>query len=133
MMVKNKVGLKLMGVNLASVFLALLSLLLVIQYLAQKEILAWHRQQVELVANLVLAEYQGKNQRVVQYADILGNSFNYAELLNNNEYERLARLAALQMRDAGLNILTITDRRGLLPCGCMPPRRWGWTSRAIPW
>jgi len=110
---------------LASLLLALLSLLIVIQYLAQKEILAWHRQQVELVANLVLAEYQGKNQRVVQYADILGNSFNYAELLNNNEYERLARLAALQMRDAGLNILTITDRRGIIAVRVHAPQAVG--------
>ena len=52
-----------------------------------------------------LAEYQGKNQRVMQYADILGNNYNYAELLNNNDLETLTRLATLQMRDAGLNIL----------------------------
>ena len=45
-----------------------------------KQIMGSH-QQVGLVANLVLAEYQGKNQRVMQYADILGNNYNYAELL----------------------------------------------------
>ena len=114
MFLKNKVGMKLMGVNLVSLLFALISLLIVIQYLAKKEILAWHRQQVGLVANLVLAEYQGKNQRVVQYADILGNNYNYAELLHNNDLETLARLAGLQMRDAGLNILTITDRKGVI-------------------
>ncbi len=114
MFYKNKVGFKLMGVNLASLLLALLSLLVVIQYLAKREILDWHRKQVEMVSQLILAEYQGKSQRVLQYADILGNSYSYAELLNNNELDRLARLAALQMRDAGLNILTITDRRGVI-------------------
>ncbi|MGQ9922252.1 MAG: ATP-binding protein, partial [Desulfobacca sp.] len=125
MLIKNKVAFKLMGVNLVSLLLALLSLLIVIQYLAKKEILAWHRQQVELVANLVLAEYQGKNQRVVQYADILSNNYNYAELLNNNELERLARLAGLQMRDAGLNILTITDRRGVIAVRVHAPEAVG--------
>ncbi len=125
MLVKNKVGLKLMGVNLASLLLALLGLLVVIQYLAQNEILAWHRKRVELVANLVLAEYQGKNQRVVQYADILGNSFNYAELVHAHEWERLARLAGLQMRDAGLNILTITDHRGVIVSRVHAPQAVG--------
>ena len=125
MFLQNKVGLKLMGVNLASLLFALLSLLIVIQYLATREILAWHRQQVELVASLVLAEYQGKNQRVVQYADILGNNFNYAELLSNNDLERLARLAGLQMRDAGLNILTITDRRGVIAVRVHAPEAVG--------
>lgn len=114
MLLKNKVGLKLMGVNLASLFFALISLLIVIQYLANEQILAWHRQRVELVAKLVLAEYQGKNQRVVQYADILANNVNYAELLHNQEMDRLAALARHQMREAGLNILTITDRRGVI-------------------
>ncbi len=125
MFIKNKVGFKLMGVNLASLLLALLSLLIVIQYLAKNEILAWHRKQVELVANLVLAEYQGKNQRVVQYADILSNNYNYGELLNNNDLERLARLAGLQMRDAGLNILTITDRRGVIAVRVHAPEAVG--------
>lgn len=125
MFVKNKVGVKLMGVNLASLLLALLSLLIVIQYLAKNEILNWHRKQVELVANVVLAEYQGKNQRVVQYADILGNNYNYAELLNNYDLERLSRLASLQMRDAGLNILTITDRRGVIAVRVHAPQAVG--------
>ena len=125
MSLKNKVSMKLMGVNLASLLFALISLLIVIQYLAKKEMLAWHRQQVGLVANLVLAEYQGKNQRVVQYADILGNNYNYAELLNNNDLETLARLAGLQMRDAGLNILTITDRRGVIAVRVHAPKAIG--------
>ena len=125
MFIKNKVGIKLMGVNLASLLFALIGLLIVIQYLAKKEILSWHRQQVGLVANLVLAEYQGKNQRVMQYADILGNNSNYAELLNNNDLETLTRLAALQMRDAGLSILTITDRKGVIVVRVHAPKDIG--------
>lgn len=125
MFLKNKVGLKLMGVNLASLLIALISLLIVIQYLAGRQILSWHRQQVELVAKLVLAEYQEKHQRVVQYADILGNNYNYAELLHDNDVETLARLAGLQMRDAGLNILTITDRRGVIVVRVHAPKAIG--------
>ncbi|MBM4289712.1 MAG: HAMP domain-containing protein [Deltaproteobacteria bacterium] len=125
MFLKNKVGLKLMGVNLASLLFALICLLIIIQYLATNQVLAWHRQRVELVANLVLAEYQGKNQRVVQYADILGNNYNYAELLYHNDIDTLARLAGFQMRDAGLNILTVTDRTGVIVVRVHAPKGIG--------
>ncbi len=60
MIMKSKVGLRLLGVNLLSLLVALLSLLVVIQYLATQQILIWHQQRVELVARLVLTEYQGK-------------------------------------------------------------------------
>lgn len=125
MFIKNKVGMKLMGVNLASLLFALIGLLIVIQYLAAEQILTWHRQQVELVASLVLADYRGKNQRVVQYADILANNVNYGELLYYNEIEKLARLASHQMREVGLNILTITDRRGVIAVRVHAPRAIG--------
>lgn len=125
MFLRNKVGLKLIGVNLASLLFALVSLLVVIQYLAHDQILAWHRQRVELVAKLVLAEYQGKNQRVVQYADILANNVNYAELLYSKEIDKLAALARHQMREAGLNILTITDNRGVIVVRVHAPQAIG--------
>jgi hypothetical protein len=57
-----------MGVTLLSLLVALVGLLLVIQYLATRQILEWHRQRVELVARLVLAEYQGKIQRCSKLA-----------------------------------------------------------------
>ena len=57
---KSQVGGKLLGVTLLSLLVALVGLLLVMQYLATRQVLAWHRQRVELVARLVLAEYIGK-------------------------------------------------------------------------
>ncbi len=60
MSLKNKVGMKLMGVNLASLLFALISLLIVIQYLAKKEILAWHRQQVEIGGQSRAGRISGK-------------------------------------------------------------------------
>ncbi len=44
---------------------------------------------------------------------------------NNNDLETLARLAGLQMRDAGLNILTITDRRGVIVVRVHAPKAIG--------
>ncbi len=55
---KNKVGSKLLGVTLLSLLVALVGLLLVIQYLATRQILEWHQQRVALVTRLVLAEYR---------------------------------------------------------------------------
>ena len=66
MALRSKVGFKLQGVNLLSLLVALVGLLLVMQYLATRQILEWHQQRVELVARLVLAEYRGKLQRVEQ-------------------------------------------------------------------
>ena len=43
-------------VTLFSLLVAVVGLLLVIQYLATRQILEWHRQRVELVARLVLAD-----------------------------------------------------------------------------
>ena len=81
MKVKSKVGLKLLGVNLLSLLVALVGLLVLMQYLATKQILRWHRQQVDLVARLVLAEYQGNLDQVVQAASLLADNPIYGELL----------------------------------------------------
>ncbi|RLA86681.1 MAG: hypothetical protein DRG58_11795 [Deltaproteobacteria bacterium] len=114
MALRNKVGVKLIGVNLLSLLLALVGLLLVMRFLATRQILEWHRQRVALVARLVLAEYQEKNQKVVQAADLLANTPSYGELLFLNDLEYLRMLATPQMKEAGLHILTFTDRRGVI-------------------
>ncbi len=114
MRVKSKVGLKLLGVNLLSLLVALLSLLLVMQYLATRQILGWHAQRVELVARLVLAEYQGKIQRVVQAANLLADNPAYGELLAQGDFAGLRTLAVPVMRATGLHILTITDAQGVI-------------------
>ncbi|MFP3867639.1 MAG: ATP-binding protein [Desulfobacteraceae bacterium] len=114
MALKNKVGFKLIGVNLLSLLLALIGLLLIMRFLATRQILEWHQQRVGLVARLVLAEYQEKNQKVVQAADLLANTPSYADLLFLDDFESLRYLATPQMKEAGLHILTITDRRGVI-------------------
>ncbi|MCL6622691.1 MAG: HAMP domain-containing protein [Syntrophobacterales bacterium] len=112
MWVKSKVGLKLLGVNLLSLVVALVSLLFVMQYLATRQILQWHAQRVDLVARLVLAEYQGKIQRVVQAAHLLSDNPAYAELLAQGDFASLRPLVLPVMRATGLHILTITDAQG---------------------
>jgi methyl-accepting chemotaxis protein len=113
-MVKSKVGLRLLGVNLLSLLVALVGLLVVIQYLATQQILKWHQQRVEVVARLVLAEYQGKIQRVVQAAKLLSDNPTYSELLAAGDMDMLRRLAAPMMKATGLHVLTITDRQGVI-------------------
>lgn len=114
-----------MGVNLFSLVIALVGLSVVIQYLATRQILAWHQQRAGLVAALVLEEYQGKNQKVVQAADLLANTPSYAELLSANNFEALAQLATPQMKTSGLNTLTITDRRGVIVVRAHSPQAIG--------
>jgi C4-dicarboxylate-specific signal transduction histidine kinase len=114
MMVKSKVGLRLLGVNLLSLLVALIGLAVVIQYLATQQILTWHQQRVDLVARLVLAEYQGKIQRVVQAAKLLADNPTYGELLAAGDVQALNRLVTPMMKATGLHILTITDRQGVI-------------------
>jgi signal transduction histidine kinase len=113
-MVKSKVGLRLLGVNLLSLLVALLSLLVAIQYLATRQILTWHQQRVDLVARLVLTEYQGKIRRVVQAAKLLSDNPTYAELLAAGDMQALRLLATPMMKATGLHILTITDNQGVI-------------------
>ncbi len=114
MVIKSKVGFRLLGVNLFSLVVAVMGLLVVIQYLATKQILKWHQQRVDLVAHLVLAEYQGKIQRVVQAAKLLADNPIYAEFLAAGDIDTLKRQAAPMMKATGLHILTITDRQGVI-------------------
>src|SRR4030042_4204750 len=114
MIKKSKGGLKLLGVNLLPLLAALVGLLLVIQYLATRQILAWHRQRVELVARLVLAEYQGKIQLVMQAANLLADNPSYGELLAAGNIEALRSIAVPMMKATGLHLLTITDDRGVI-------------------
>ncbi len=114
MKVKSKVGLRLLGINLLSLLVALLSLLVVIQYLATRQILTWHQQRVDLAARLVLAEYQGKIQRVVQAAKLLSDNPTYAELLAAGDIPALQQLATPLMKATGLHLLTITDNQGAI-------------------
>jgi signal transduction histidine kinase len=110
----SKVDSKLLGVTLFSLLVALVGLLLVIQYLATRQILEWHRQRVELVARLVLAEYRGKIQRVEQAASLLADNPAYGELLATGDAEALRRLVTPLMKATGLHILTITDYQGVI-------------------
>ena len=114
MKVRSKVGFKLLGVNLLSLTVALVGLLLVIQYLATRQILQWHRQRVELVARLVLAEYQGKIQRVAQAANLLADNPSYAEMAAACNVEALRNLVAPIMQATSLHVLTITDQHGVI-------------------
>jgi signal transduction histidine kinase len=112
--VRSKVGLRLLGVNLLSLLVVTVGLVVVIQYLATQQILRWHQQRVDLVARLVLAEYQGKIQRVVQAAKLLADNPTYAELLAVGDIQTLRRLATPMMKATGLHIFTITDRLGVI-------------------
>ena len=122
---KSKVGRKLLGVTLLSLLVALVGLLLVIQYLATDQILEWHRQRVELVARLVLAEYQGKIQRVEQAANLLADNPSYGELLAGGNVEALTGLATPMMKATGLHILTITDLPGVIQVRAHDPGALG--------
>ena len=114
MNMKSKVGGKLLGVNLLSLFVALVGLLLVMQYLATRQILEGHRQRVALAARLVLAEYQGKIQRVEQAASLLADNPNYGEMLASGNVESLRSQVTPMMKETGLQILTITDQKGVI-------------------
>jgi signal transduction histidine kinase len=122
---KSKVGGKLLGVTLLSLLVALVGLLLVIQYLASDQTLEWHRQRVELVARLVLAEYQGKIERVQQAANLLADNPSYGELLASGNVEALRKLATPMMKATGLHILTITDFQGVIQVRAHDPGALG--------
>jgi signal transduction histidine kinase len=122
---KNKVGSKLLGVTLLSLLVALVSLLLVMQYLATRQILKWHRQRVELVGRLVLAEYREKLQRVEQAANLLADNPTYGELLATGNAEALRRLVTPMMKATGLHILTITDYQGVIQVRAHDPEGMG--------
>lgn len=133
MKVKSKVGLKLLGVNLLSLLVALLGLLLIIQYLATDQILEWHRQRVELVARLVLAEYQGKLQQVVQAASLLADNPTYAELLAaGGDMTTLRTLVRPMLKATGLQVLTITDHQGVIQVRLHDPKGLGANISANP-
>jgi signal transduction histidine kinase len=122
---KSKVGGKLLGVTLLSLLVALVGLLLVMQYLATRQILEWHRQRVDLVARLVLAEYQGKIQRVEQAASLLADNPTYGELLAAGNVEVLRRLVTPMMKATGLQVLTITDYQGVIEVRAHDPGALG--------
>jgi signal transduction histidine kinase len=122
---RSKVGSKLMGVTLLSLLVALVGLLLVIQYLATQQILEWHRQRVELVARLVLGEYRGKIQRVEQAANLLSDNPTYGELLASGNSEALRSLVTPLMAATGLHILTITDYQGVIQVRAHDPGALG--------
>jgi signal transduction histidine kinase len=110
----NKVGPKLLGVNLLSLLVALVGLLLLMQYLATRMILDWHRQRVELVARLVLAEYQGRLQQVAQAAALLADNPTYGQLLAGGDIAALKSMITPLLKDTGLQVLTITDHTGVI-------------------
>jgi signal transduction histidine kinase len=122
---RSKVGSKLMGVTLFSLLVALVGLLLVIQYLATQQILEWHRQRVALVTRLVLAEYRGKIQRVGQAASLLSDNPTYGELLASGNSEALRSLVTPLMKATGLHILTITDYQGVIQVRAHDPGALG--------
>ena len=122
---RSKVGSKLMGVTLLSLLVALVGLLLVIQYLATRQILEWHRERVALVARLVLAEYRNKIQRVGQAASLLADNPAYGELLATGNSEALRRLVTPLMKATGLHILTITDFQGVIQVRAHDPEGLG--------
>ncbi len=122
---RSKVGSKLLGVTLLSLLVALVGLLLVIQYLATRQILEWHRQRVELVTRLVLAEYRGKIQRVEQASSLLADNPTYGELLASGNVEALRGLVTPMMKATGLHILTITDYQGVIQVRAHDPGALG--------
>jgi signal transduction histidine kinase len=122
---KGKVGGKLLGVTLFSLLVALVSLLLVMKYLATRQILEWHKQRVELVTRLVLAEYLGKIHRVEQAASLLADNPTYGELLATGNMDALRRLVTPMMKATGLHILTITDYQGVIQVRAHDPGALG--------
>jgi signal transduction histidine kinase len=125
MLVKSKVGGKLLGVTLLSLLVALVGLLLVMQYLATRQILEWHGRRVELVARLVLGEYQGKIQRVAQAANLLADNPSYGEMLAGGNLENLRSQATPMMQATGLHVLTITDNQGVIQVRAHDPEALG--------
>lgn len=125
MVIRSKVGFKLLGVNLLSLLVALVGLLVVMQYLATRQILEWHGERVELTARLVLAEYLGKIQRVAQAANLLADNPSYGELLAAGDGESLRRLATPMMKATGLHVLTITDSKGIIQARAHDPEAIG--------
>jgi len=111
---RNKVGPKLLGVNLLSLLAALVGLLLLMQYLATRLILRWHQQRVELVARLVEAEYEGKLRQVAQTASLLADNPLYGELLAQGDIAKLKTLLTPVLKTTGLQVLTITDDQGVI-------------------
>jgi signal transduction histidine kinase len=111
---RTKVGPKLLGVNLLSLVVALVGLLLLMQFLATRLILQWHQQRVELVARLVLAEYQGKLQQVAQAASLMAGNSTYGQLIAAGDIATLKTLATPLLKAAGLQVLTITDSNGVI-------------------
>jgi signal transduction histidine kinase len=111
---QTKVGPKLLGVNLLSLVVALVGLLLLMQFLATRMILRWHQQRVELVARLVLAEYQGKLQQVAQAASLMADNSTYGQLIAAGDIATLKTLATPLLKAAGLQVLTITDNNGVI-------------------
>jgi len=132
MKVKSKVGLKLLGVNLLSLLVALVGLLVLMQYLATKQILRWHRQQVDLVARLVLAEYQGNLDQVVQAASLLADNPIYGELLAQGDMSTLRTLATPMLKATGLQVFTITDNQGVIQVRLHDPGGLGVNISANP-
>jgi hypothetical protein len=130
---KNKVGPKLLGVNLLSLLVAVVGLLLLMQFLATRLILEWHRQRVELVARLVLAEYRGKLQQVVQAASLLAGNLTFGELLAAGDIQTLRALITPLLKATGLQVLTITDKTGLFRPACMNRGASGSTSASTRW
>jgi signal transduction histidine kinase len=122
---KSKVGGKLLGVTLFSLLVALVGLLLVMQYLATRQVLEWHRQRVELVARLVLAEYIGKIHRVEQAANLLADNPTYGELLAAGNVEALRSLVTPMLKATGLQVLTITDYQGVIEVRAHDPGALG--------
>ncbi len=110
----NKVGPKLLGVNLLSLLVALVGLLLLMQYLATRLILEWHRQRVELVGRLVLAEYQGRLQEVIQAGALLADNPAYGQLLAAGDIPALKAQITPLLKATGLQVLTITDSSGVI-------------------
>ena len=110
----NKVGPKLLGVNLLSLLVALVGLLLLMQYLATRLILEWHRQRVELVGRLVLAEYQGRLQEVIQAGSLLADNPAYGQLLAAGDIPALKAQITPLLKVTGLQVLTITDSSGVI-------------------
>ncbi len=129
---KNQVGPKLLGVNLLSLLVALVGLLLLMQYLATRQILKWHQQRVELVARLVLAEYQGKLQQVVQAASLLADNPIYGELLAAGDMPALQTAAIPMLKATGLQVLTITDNQGVIQVRVHDPGGLGVNISANP-
>ncbi len=129
---KNKVGPKLLGVNLLSLLVALLGLLLLMQFLATRQVLGWHRQRVALVARLVLAEYRGKHQQVVQAASLLADNPTYGQLLTEGDMTTLRTLVTPMLKATGLQVLTITDNQGVIQARLHDPGGIGVNISANP-